>query len=62
MNSKKKINDSMTTQEKIEKAEERIKELKVLIFHWRNCTDGINYKELSLVEQNRSIKDDLQVA
>ena len=52
----------MTTQDKIEKAEERIKELKVLIFHWRNSIDGTNYRELSLVEPNISKKDDLQAA
>ena len=52
----------MTTQEKIEKAEERIKELKVLIFHWSNSIESTNPRELSLVEQNRSIKDQLKVA
>ena len=52
----------MTTQDKIEKAEDRIKELKVLIFHWRNSIESTNQRELSLVEQNRSIKDELQAA
>ena len=52
----------MTTQDKIEKAEERIKELKVLIFHWRNSIENTNHIELSLVEQNRSIKEHLQAA
>ena len=58
----KKINDLMTIQEKIEKAEERIKELKVLILHWRNSTDNVNYMELGPLEQKRSIKDELQAA
>ena len=52
----------MTTQDKIEKAEDRIKELKVLIFHWRNSIESTNHRELSLVEQNGSIKDKLQAA
>ena len=52
----------MTTQDKIEKAEERIKELKVLIFHWRNSIENTNHRELSLVEQNRSIKEKLKAA
>ena len=52
----------MTAQDKIEKAEERIKELKVLIFHWRNSIESTNHRELSLVEQNGSIKDELQAA
>ena len=46
----------MTTQDKIEKAEERIKELKVLIFHWRNSKENTLYRELSLVDQNKSTK------
>lgn len=54
----------MTIEEKIEKAEERIKELKVLIFHWKNARNNINYrnKKLSLVEQSRSLKEDLTAA
>ena len=52
----------MTTQDKIEKAEERIKELKVLIFHWRNSIESTNHRELSLLEQTRSRKDELQAA
>ena len=52
----------MTTQDKIEKAEERIKELKVLIFHWRNSIEKTNHRELSLVEPNRTIKKELQAA
>ena len=52
----------MTTQDKIEKAEERIKELKVLILHWRNSVENTNHIELRLVEQNRSIKEKLKVA
>ena len=52
----------MTTQDKIEKAEERIKELKVLIFHWRNSIEKTNHRELSLVEANTTIKKELQAA
>ncbi len=52
----------MTIQDKIEKAEERIKELKVLIFHWTNSIENTNNRELSLVEDNRSLKDEPQVA
>ena len=52
----------MTIQEKIEKAEERIKELKVLILHWRNSTDNVNYRELGLLDHKSSIKDELQAA
>ena len=52
----------MTTEDKIEKAEDRIKELKVLIFHWKNSIEKTNYRELSLLEQNRTIKDELQAA
>ena len=52
----------MTTQDKIEKAEDRIKELKVLIFHWRGSIESTNHRELNLVEQNGSIKDELQAA
>ena len=55
-------NDSMTTQDKIEKAEDRIKELKVLIFHWKNSIEKANYRELCLVEQNKTVKDKLQAA
>ena len=52
----------MTTQDKIEKAEERIKELKVLIFHWRNSIESTNHRELSLVEENGSLKEFLPAA
>ncbi len=52
----------MTNQDKIEKAEERIKELKVLIFHWRNSSENTNHRELSPVEHNRIKKDELQAA
>ena len=52
----------MTTQDKIEKAEERIKELSVLIFHWRNSIESTNLSELSLIKQDGSIKDELQAA
>ena len=52
----------MTTLEKIEKAEERIKELNVLIFHWRNSIDNLNHRELGLVEKSSSIRDELQAA
>ena len=52
----------MTTQDKIKKAEERIKELKVLIFHWRNSIENTNHRELSVVEKSISIKDELQAA
>ncbi len=52
----------MTTQDKIEKAEERIKELKILIYHWRNSAENMNHKELSLVDQSNYIKDELKVA
>ena len=52
----------MTTQDKIEKAEERIKELKVLIFHWRNSKENTHNRKLSLVDQDRSIKNEQQAA
>ena len=52
----------MTTQDKIEKAEERIKELKVLIFHWRNSIEKTNHRELSLVDPHRTIKEELKAA
>ncbi len=40
----------MTTQEKIEKAEERIKELQILIFHWRKATNNSIYPELTFID------------
>ena len=52
----------MTTQDKIDKAEERIKELNVLIYHWRNSIENTNHRELSLVEKSRSINNQLQAA
>ena len=52
----------MTTQDKIEKAEERINELKVLILHWTNSIESTNRRELSLVEQDTSIEEQLQAA
>ena len=52
----------MTTLDKIDKAEERIKELKVLILHWRKTIDNINHRDLELVEQIGFIKDERQAA
>ncbi len=47
----------MTTKEKIQKAQERIKELNILISHWENTIYNINYKELGIKEVDAKGKD-----
>ncbi len=51
----------MTPQEKILKAEERIKELKILISHWSKTSNATNYRELSIID-NTSNADDTLIA
>ena len=42
----------MTPEEKIQKAQERIKELNILISHWNTPSKNIHYKELNIIEPN----------
>ncbi len=42
----------MTPEEKIQKAQERIKELNILISHWDKSTMNIHSKELKIIESN----------